>query len=341
MSLLKDLKILFIGDMTVGHCANSLMEGFKEFGFSIKVLSTSKYMHNQSIGSREWFQRRYFKKPSEDWINKFKLQVTEATLNWRPDIVFCINTIHIPQDILHEIKCRLKVHLSFDDVSNSENLTDDYLVNESNWDLIFTNKLYNVTELEARTKSQVIFFENAYNPKIHNLKKSFGIRNFDIGFIGARRNDRRNLPKLFKEANGLATVVAGPRWKRSYPLGVKGVTIMPEKLDHEYTRIGNDIKVGICLLNSANRDQVTTRSFELPALGQLIIGQKSQQHEELLEHGVEAFWFDTVPEMIEFSKIVLHDKFKSENIAMSGYRKITLGKNTYADRAMMMLRYFL
>lgn len=339
MTQVINMKILFIGDMTAGHCANSLVEGFKELGVDMRIVDTSSYMRRQSIGSREWFQRRFAHKPSQEWIELFKLKISEVIFNWKPVIVFCINTIHIPQEILQNISCKIKVHLSYDDVSNGDNLTDDYLKHECGWDVIFTNKIYNVEELETRSTSQIVYFENAYNPKLHRLYKPLANRKFDIGFIGARRIDRNKLPIILGEAHNLNAVVAGPRWRRSYPFGVRGVTLLPEVLNEDYMIVGNDVKVGLCLLNSANRDQITTRSFELPAFGQVIVGQKSMQHEDLLENGKEAFWFDTVPEMVEFSSKLLFDTAKCERVAISGYRRITGGKNTYADRAIMMLHH--
>ena len=162
-------KILFIGDLTSGHCAQSLVEGFLPLDIEIRNLDTSTYMRNQSLGSREWFQRKIFKRPSSEWVNEFEHRLNKIISNWKPDILFCINTIHIPQEILLGVKCGLRAHLSYDDVSNPDNLTSDYLEHEFNWDVIFTNKSYNVVELKSRTSSKVSFFANAYNPDIHRL----------------------------------------------------------------------------------------------------------------------------------------------------------------------------
>lgn len=331
------IRILFIGDLSIGHCANSLVEGFDGLGIETRTLDTSTYMQRQEIGSPEWFQRKIFKQPSKAWQLEFKCRLHACTSDWKPDIVFCINTIHIPQELIHSIECKMKVHLSFDDISNVENVTLDYLKFEQNWDVIFTNKIYNVKELEVRTQSKIVHFQNAYNPRIHFLNKSFEFREMDFGFIGANRDDRNDLPLQLKKVFPLKAVIAGPRWRRSYPFGVKGVSLLPEVLNKEYTLLGNNIKIGICLLNSANRDQITTRSFELPALGQLIVGQKTLEHEELLEHGKEAFWFDNIEEMIDFSKQLLNNMKVAKKVASAGFMRITTGKNTYADRALSIL----
>jgi hypothetical protein len=134
------------------------------------------------------------------------------------------------------------------------------------------------------------------------------------------------------------SVIAGPRWRRSYPFGIQGVTFFPEVLNEDYTSLGNQIKAGICLLNSSNRDEITTRSFELPALGQLVIGKKTSEHEDLLENGVEAFWFESTAEMIAFARDILKDSKKALRVSLAGNRRITSGKNTYLDRAEVMLK---
>lgn len=331
-------KILFIGDLTLGHCARSLVEGFLPLNLEIRSLDTSTYMRNQSLGSREWVQRKIFKRPSSEWVNEFKNRLYELTSNWKPDILFCINTIHIPQEILLGVKCGLRAHLSYDDVSNADNLTSDYLEYEFNWDVIFTNKSYNVDELKLRTNSKVSYFANAYNPVIHRLTMPLDSRKWDLGFIGARREDRKNLPRVFSSLGSTKSVIAGPRWRRSYPFGIQGVTFLPEVLNTEYTSLGNQIKAGICLLNSSNRDEITTRSFELPALGQLVIGKKTREHESLLENEVEAFWFDSTAEMISFASDILKDPREALRVSLAGNRRITSGKNTYMDRAEVMLK---
>lgn len=331
------IKILFIGDLTVGHCANSLVEGFKNLGPEIRTLDTSQYMRRQIIGSREWFQRKLLKRPSSAWQIDFKNRLYLILLDWKPDIVFCINTIHIPQEIIHGIDCGIKVHLSYDDISNLENVTTDYLKFESYWDVICTNKIYNVIELETRTSSRIIYFQNAYNPRLHINIRPFESRENHFGFIGANRKDRRDLPRQLQRVSPMKAVVAGPRWKRTYPIGLKNILFLPEVIDEEYTRLGNSIQIGLCLLNSANRDQITTRSFELPALGQLIVGQKTQDHEQLLEHGREAFWFETLDEMIDVSKAILENGSFASKIAEAGFKRITTQKNTYMDRAQYIL----
>lgn len=334
------LKILFIGDFSIGHCANSLVDGFRTLDVDLRTLDTSDYMRKQQIGSKEWFQRKFFEKPSSTWIGQFKQRIYASTDNWYPDVLFCINTIHIPQDILFGIDCRTRAHLSYDDVNNPENLTLDYLSYEKNWDFIFTNKSYNVPEIQSRTKSKVVLFQNAYNPTLHLKNKAFKSRFWDIGFIGANRSDRDKLPRQLQNTSHLKIVVAGPRWKRSYPLGVRGIVFMPEVLNYEYTKLGNNIKAGFCLLNSSNRDDITTRSYELPALGQLVIGKKTKKHEELLENGKEAFWFDTTEEMINFSREILKNKSKSQKVSIAGFKRITQGSNSYRDRANQILTYF-
>lgn len=334
------MRILFVGDLTPGHCASSLVDGFCKLGIEIRTLDTSSYMRKR-IGSKDWVYHKIFHEPSESWKSSFTRRIKEVTADWTPNILFCINTIHIPQEYFSSIDCDLRVHLSFDDVSNPSNLTKDYLDHEKSWDIIFTNKIFNIDELNKRTKAKVIYFDNAYNEKIHFSTIPFANRKWNVGFIGAHRPDRHELPSLLLCSGVTNPIIAGPRWRRYYPLGVPGIVFLPELLDGEYTDVGNQIKIGLCLLNSENRDRITTRSYELPALGQLVVGLETDQHLELLENGKEAFWFKSLDDIFNFCREIQSREREFAQIALAGTRRIKSGKNTYFDRAREMYVNFL
>lgn len=329
------MRILFIGDLTLGHNARSLVDGFRNLDIEIRTIDISSYMR-KGIGSREWFHHKFAHRPSKGWKNSFAEQIADVTLGWIPDVLFCINTIHIPQEYLAQINCKLKVHLSFDDVFNPANLTPDYLVYENLWDIIFTNKIFNVDELKNRCKAEIKYFDNAYDEKIHFSNVSFENRKWDVGFIGAHRPDRHQLPKLLDSNRISSSLIAGPRWSRYYPFGYKEINFFPELLAQQYTTIGNQIKLGLCLLNSENRDRITVRSYELPALGQLVIGLKTDQHLQLLENKKEAYWFQTQKEMLLFVNDLKFREQEFAKIALAGRQRILDGNNTYTDRARVM-----
>ena len=329
------MRILFVGDLTLGHNARSLVDGFRNLGIEARTLDTSSYMR-KSIGSKEWFYHKMFQEPSKNWRDYFVGKIREVTCGWTPDILFCINTIHIPQEYLIRIECKLRVHLSFDDVSNPSNLTNDYLEYEKSWDIIFTNKLFNVDELQKRIEAQIKYFDNAYDEKIHFSTIPFENRKWNVGFIGAHRPDRHELPNLLIAAGVTNPVIAGPRWRRYFPFGSTKVDFLPELLERSYTDVGNQIKMGLCLLNSENRDQITVRSYELPALGQLVVGLETDQHLDLLENGQEAFWLKSLDEVLNFGKELIHREREFAKIALAGTRRIIEGKNTYTDRARLM-----
>lgn len=333
------MRILFVGDLTHGHNARSLVDGFRNLGIEIRTLDTSSYMR-KGIGSREWFHHKFAQSPSKKWREYFTNQIGEVTFGWNPDVLFCINTIHIPQEYLVRIKCKLRVHLSFDDVSNPSNLTPDYLAYENSWNLIFTNKVFNVDELKNRCKAHIKYFDNAYDEKIHFSYVPFENRKWNVGFIGAHRPDRHELPKLLNSNTVRNSLVAGPRWSRFYPLGYKEIDFLPELLEREYTEIGNQIKLGLCLLNSENRDRITVRSYELPALGQLVMGLATDQHLELLENKKEAFWFQSLDEVLFFARDLKYREREFAEIALAGKRRIVDGSNTYTDRARVMCNEF-
>lgn len=333
------MKVLIIGDMSLGRNARSVFDGYVAAGHEVRSVDISA-VNKLTIGSRLWWSIRRERSVTPEENARIAREITSVTEGFEPALLLAIKTIYYDQQMILAAPGAIKAHLSFDDVSNPDNTSPAYLQYESQWDVILTTKKHNVPELIARGARDVVFIWGAFDPRFRKRVVPIEDRQYAIGFIGAARPDRIDLPRQFASRGPGLGVIYGPRWKRSYPLGVKDVTMMPSSTGPAYTTAANSIQIGLVLLNSENRDNHTNRSIETPATGQLVLAERTDEHQELFVEGEEAVFFSSRDELWENVDRLLKSPDEVIRIANNGYARVTSSSGyTYKDRAAEFVAY--
>jgi hypothetical protein len=332
------MRILIVGDMRIGTNSRSVAEGYKLAQHDVVWVDISPSTA-AAKGSRIWYSIRKTKRVTAEEDARVLKEVAAATADFSPEVLLAIKTIHYDQSIFLDNKIPIKIHQSFDDVSNQDNISPEYLRHEAGWNLVVTTKRHNVPELYARGVKDVLFVWGAYDPLFRRKTTPLDKRQYDIGFIGASRPDRCTLPKQFAENAPSKGVIFGPRWHRRYPLGVRGVALKRAATGPAYTVAANSFKIGLILLNSENRDQHTNRTFEAPASGQLVLAQRTDEHSEVFEDGVSGILFDRLEEAWEQLHELRRNPGRMAKVAEAGFELVSRGHHTYRDRAEQVVKH--
>ncbi|WP_024804655.1 glycosyltransferase [Nocardia sp. BMG51109] len=326
------MRILYVGDDWVGSNARSLADGFRAAGHDVLVADTTAITLPRRL-SPPWVYAKFAGRRAPRTVAAMHDEIDSLAADFAPDMLFGFKSVHLDQRRLLSVPAALRVHYSPDDVANPENVTADYLAHEAEWDLVVTTKRHNVPELSARGARAVTFVSSAYDPAWHRPCARRGGDRFTAGFIGARRPDRTGLLTALGRDYGAALAVYGPGWWREPALRRTGTAVRGPVYGEDFSVAVAGMLANLVLLNSANRDTHTCRSFEIPAAGGLFVGERTDEHARLLDDEEECFLFSSAEELRAILDRCAHRPDRAAEVAEAGHRRITAGANSYADRA--------
>jgi spore maturation protein CgeB len=79
-------------------------------------------------------------------------------------------------------------------------------------------------------------------------------------------------------------------------------------------------------------DQHTTRTFEIPACGSLLLADRTEEHQEFFEEGKEAEFFESCEELVDKVKFYCNNEPARKRVADAGRRRCTESMYAYLHR---------
>jgi hypothetical protein len=328
-------RILFIGPTWHGSNATSLRNALLRLGLECFTLDTTPFKNSIA------FQvRRKLRGTTAAELHRVPLSnLVERTFRAvRPDCVLGFRVLWLDRSVVESMsRAAMTIHYHPDDTANPENISPTYATAESAWSLNVTTKRLNVAELSERGCRDVLFVPCAYDRDWHVPSSSRAIRQpYAVAFIGTRRPDRAPLITRLAGVYRKGLLVCGAEWARSPRLRARA-SVRPPQYGLAMSQAVWSARAVLGLLNSANRDTHTCRSFEIPAAGGLLVAERTSEHEAMLEGGREALFFSTEDELRSHLEFASRHHVVSSRIAVAGYERITRGGNTYEDRATAIL----
>jgi spore maturation protein CgeB len=220
----------------------------------------------------------------------------------------------------HLPRCKV-VSCSEDDMYALHNYSLYYRFGLKYYDIVFTTKVYNLTELEIFGAKKMKLFLDNYDEVLHRpLELSAEDRHVfgtDVGFIGTFEKERME-SMLYLAQCGVRVRVWGNGWK-SY-VGKNPNLIIENKAIYgeNYVKAINATKINLGFLRKANRDEVTTRSVEIPACGSFMLAEWTKRHLDFFEDGKEAVFFRNNEELLRSVKMYLSNDDARKKIAAAG-----------------------
>lgn len=319
------MKILFIGDLNEYSRSFQRFRTFRDMGYFISGISTVQIPYRPGIEKNRFMERIMWKlgfPPDTTMANK---KIKKAVRGEKLDVVWIEKGVAIRSKTLYYIKKNAPttklVSCSEDDMYAKHNRTSYFDAGIKYYDIVFTTKVYNLDELKSLGVKRVELFLDSYDENVHRPmiltdedKEKFAC---DVSFIGTFENDRAER-MLFLAENGIKVVVWGNGWGawvgKNSNLIIKNQPIYSD----DYVKAICATKINLCFLRKINRDEVTSRSVEIPACGGFMIAERTKRHLDFFEEDKEAVFFSSNKEFLnKVKKYLLEDEARYK-IAQAG-----------------------
>ena len=245
------------------------------------------------------------------------------------DVVWIDKGVYINGSTLKFIKerqpkCKL-IGYSPDNMAERHNQSQNFLDGLKYYDYYVTTKSYIITDLKRIGARDVIFVNNAYEPKFHKpyvLTKSEKERlGGKIGFIGSWESERCK-SILYLAKRGLPVRVWGDSQWAKYSGLYPNLIIEPRGLfSEDYNKALSAFDISLCFLRKMNFDLQTTRTMEIPACGSMLVAERTAEHEALFKDRKEAVFFSSNEELYDLCKYYLAHEYERKIIANEGHRR--------------------
>ena len=204
------------------------------------------------------------------------------------------------------------------------------------YDCVFTTKEYNLQELKQFGAKKTKLFLDSYDEKTHRPiqltteeRRRFGS---DVSAIGAFEPERAASLKYLAQ-NGIRVSIWGNGWRDwvgRYPnLDVRNQYLFGE----DYSKAICATKINLNFLRKINRDEVTSRSVEIPACGGFMLAERTRRHLDFFDEGREAEFFSSDEELLAKTRIFLQNDPDRERISQAGLKRCL--KDGYSMRAQL------
>ncbi len=329
------MKILYVGELEPGGTCLMRMGVLKELGHEVEGFDTLPYIRWGGKWKGYLFRKFLFRAAaSTDEFQPLKsLRGSPAGPGLGGQGKICLSRNPFP----NEKSGRPPGHFTTDPafrLYHSRHL--DACV--SLYDVVATSKEYELEDYRKKGARNLLLQNPAYDKAVHVPMElsgeDKGIYTNDVVFVGRYEPPRMEFLEALRR-EGIQLAVWGPFFQENVPgRGIPGDPASGPggSGGGDYAKALSGAKIGLCFLSKFCPDQITTRTFEIPATGCFMLAERTKEQQAVFREGVEAEYFGDIPEMISKVRKFLSDERARKEIARQGRLKCLEGANSYHDR---------
>ncbi|MCL4768138.1 MAG: glycosyltransferase [Hyphomicrobiaceae bacterium] len=354
-------KILFLGEIGPGQTSLMRLRALERLGHEVRGVHTIEPWIRASWVQRQ-VQRQLRRGSIVDEIN---CQALQAAREFHPDLVWAEKQEYLRRQTIEDIR-RLGprlVHFTPDPYFSLDwkrtPLMDEAL---GGFDVLVYCKMYEQAQYETIGRP-LVYMPLGYCDEMHRPLPSDDLRwACAVGFLGGWEPRRERLLHALAAAGADLKIWGGAwdflrdgRWtpRRQIVLGqlagadrfhfqrdplIAAAHQGGEVYADDYARALTGARIGLGFLRTVCEDQHTTRTFEIPACGSMLLADRTEEHREFFKEGKEAVFFESVSELIDKVTFYSESDAERQRIASAGYERCVAGKYAYVYRLREALR---
>lgn len=349
------MRILFLGEIGPGQTSLMRMRALQRLGHETIGLDTIEPWRRAS-----WFKRQAQRRmQSGTVVDEINRSVLEAARAVRPSLVWAEKQEYLRPDTLEELRflgARL-VHFTPDPYFSLEwkrtRLMDRAI---QAFDVLVYCKAYERASYE-RLGKPVIYMPLGYCDEVHRPLNDQRERwACEVGFLGGWEPRRERMLHQIAERD-FALTVRGVAWDHlrdgrwtlrrhmvlrqlagtdrfsfHYDPLIAAAHRGDEVYGDDYARALSGTKISIGFLRTSWPDQHTTRSFEIPACGSMLLADRTDEHRAFFEEGKEAEFFSSSEELLDKVGYYLAHEPARIRLAAAGYERCRTNGYAYVHR---------
>lgn len=289
------------------------LEGLRQLNLEICVFDSAKVR-----SPNPWVRRLDYVVGISEAVRSMNRSLLRSVVEGRPDAVWLDRGEWIYPSTLREIR-RTGAQLIYHN-------TDDALAGLINWnhwrglryvDLYVTTNRFNVTELKERYGCNTLRAGMGFDETYHKpVARPINLIPQAV-FVGHYEANRERYLSVLLNA-GVPLKIWGQNWSRARDCRLRGVTVLNSSA---YPDLIASSTVALCFLSRKNRNESTGRTFEIPAIGGLLVADRTEEHDYLYGPG-EAEFFDVPDDCVRKVQRCLADPEGSANKAERGQQRL-------------------
>ena len=344
------MKILVVGDGRSVIHERALNTAFSECGAESELFTWRQYIDPAvtldgappSLALRT--QDRLLAGPALRRLNRDLIERCERI---GPDLVFVYRGSHIYPRTIVALKGRGCAVFGYnnDDPFGARHRWDwrHFLGSLPQYDHVFAYRPINVADYRAAGVSSVSVLRSCYIRELNHPIAGPPDPRFacDVIFVGHFEDDKRDIMLSYLLEAAVNVRIFGPEWHRSRIFDELRPIIgdrIPRGAD--YNAALHSAKIALVFLSKRNRDSYTRRCFEIPAVGTLMLAERTADLEELFVPDVEAAYFSSKDELLSQVRRYLGDPVLRIRVASAGRTRLLKDGHEVGDRARQIIATF-
>jgi spore maturation protein CgeB len=331
------MKILIVGSNNVWAIENTYIKYLKE-KHEVTLFNAHgdflNYYHKNLIN------KIFFRLGLSNILSTINKNLLSYTKDYQPDIIWVFKGMEIFPETLKKFKL-LNIKLvnyngdhPFQFLSRGSG-NKNVLNSISLYDHHFSYSSKVVQEINRKYKVQSSWLPFAYV----NAKPAIKNERDKICFIGNPDKERIRIIELLI-FNKIPIDVFGIGWEKHFESN-KIIRIHGPIFSEEFISIAQKYRVQLNIFRPHNEGSHNMRTFEMPALGCIMLAPYSIEHEELFLQDKEAFYFKNDKELIEKSNFILSlSENEAYEIGYNAYKRAIKSNYTYKDRTNQIIACF-
>jgi spore maturation protein CgeB len=348
------MKILYLGQIAPGQTAHMRMRALVRLGHEVRGVNTIEPWKRAS-----WIARQVQKRVHPGSIVKeVNLRILSEAREFRPTLVWADKQEFLGVDTIEALRKMgaFLAHFTPDPyfalVWKRTQIMDDAM---RHFDVLIYCKKYEKEQYEALGKP-IFYMPLGFCDEVHRPVFHDHSWRCEVGFIGGWEPRRERMLHSIASAK-LQLKFRGAYWDflRDGKWSLRRYLILNELSAGERVHIhrdellarahhGNEVygddyaralsgaKIGLGFLRRVCPDQHTTRTFEIPACGSLLLADRTVEHQEFFVEGREADFFECPEELLDKLKFYCGNHSARTRVAEAGYGRCIKGAYAYVHR---------